>query len=75
MWFNLAEREDEESGEKFALFIEAGMEPDAWRRDCSLVEDYDDTFEAWPSTGRLIIQYKDKRYEDAIASFQVPLPR
>ena len=68
-WFNSQEREDE--AERSSRFIEAGMEPDAAEeRFLAFAEDYDDTLGGVAKYRAAIIQYKDKRYEDAIASFQ-----
>ena len=68
-WFNSQEREDE--AERSSRFIEASMEPDAAEeRFLAFAEDYDDTLGGVAKYRAAIIQYKDKRYEDAIASFQ-----
>ena len=68
-WFNSQELEDE--AERSARFIEAGMEPDAAEeRFLAFAEDYDDTLGGVAKYRAAIIQYKDNRYEDAIASFQ-----
>ena len=68
-WFNSKELEDE--AERSARFIEAGMEPDAAEeRFLAFAEDYDDTLGGVAKYRAAIIQYKDNRYEDAIASFQ-----
>ena len=68
-WFNSQEREDE--AERSSRFIEASMEPDAAEeRFLAFAEDYDDTLGGVAKYRAAIIQYKDKRYGDAIASFQ-----
>ena len=68
-WFNSQEREDE--AERSSRFIEASMEPDAAEeRFLAFAEDYDDTLGGVAKYRAAIIQYKDKRYEDAIANFQ-----
>ena len=68
-WFNSQELEDE--AERSARFIEAGMEQDAAEeRFLAFAEDYDDTLGGVAKYRAAIIQYKDNRYEDAIASFQ-----
>jgi len=68
-WFNTKEQEEE--AERSSRFIEAGMEPDAAEeRFLAFAEDYDDTLGGVAKYRAAIIQYKDKRYEEAIASFQ-----
>ena len=68
-WFNTMEQEEE--AERSSRFIEASMEPDAAEeRFLAFAEDYDDTLGGVAKYRAAIIQYKDKRYEDAIASFQ-----
>ena len=68
-WFNSKEREDE--AERSSRFIEAGTEPAAAEeRFLAFAEDYDDTLGGVAKYRAAIIQYKDKRYVDAIASFQ-----
>ena len=68
-WFNTKEQEEE--AERSSRFIEASMEPDAAEeRFLAFAEDYDDTLGGVAKYRAAIIQYKDKRYEDAIASFQ-----
>ena len=68
-WFNSKEREDE--AERSSRFIEASMEPDAAEeRFLAFAEDYDDTLGGVARYRAAILQYKDKRYGDAIASFQ-----
>ena len=68
-WFNTNEQEEE--AERSSRFIEASMEPDAAEeRFLAFAEDYDDTLGGVAKYRAAIIQYKDKRYEDAIASFQ-----
>ena len=68
-WFNSQEREDE--AERSSRFIEASMEPDAAEeRFLAFAEDYDDTLGGVAKYRAAIIQYKDKRYEDAITNFQ-----
>jgi FKBP-type peptidyl-prolyl cis-trans isomerase FklB len=68
-WFNNQEKEDE--AERSSRFIEAGSEPDAAEeRFLSFASDYDDTLGGVAKYRAAIIQYKDKRYEDAITSFQ-----
>jgi FKBP-type peptidyl-prolyl cis-trans isomerase FklB len=68
-WFNNQEKEDE--AERSSRFIEAGAEPDAAEeRFLSFASDYDDTLGGVAKYRAAIIQYKDKRYEDAITSFQ-----
>jgi FKBP-type peptidyl-prolyl cis-trans isomerase len=68
-WFNTKEQEDE--AERSSRFIEASMEPDAAEeRFLAFAEDYDDTLGGVAKYRAAIIQYKDKRYEEAIASFQ-----
>ena len=68
-WFNTKEQEEE--AERSSRFIEASMEPDAAEeRFLAFAEDYDDTLGGVAKYRAAIIQYKDKRYEDAIASFE-----
>jgi FKBP-type peptidyl-prolyl cis-trans isomerase len=68
-WFNTNEQEEE--AERSSRFIEASMEPDAAEeRFLAFAEDYDDTLGGVAKYRAAIIQYKDKRYEDAIASFE-----
>jgi len=68
-WFNTKEQEEE--AERSSRFIEASMEPDAAEeRFLAFAEDYDDTLGGVAKYRAAIIQYKDKRYEEAIASFQ-----
>ena len=68
-WFNSQEREDE--AERSSRFIEAGMEPDAAEeRFLAFAEDYDDKLGGVAKYRAGIIQYKDKRFADAIGSFQ-----
>jgi FKBP-type peptidyl-prolyl cis-trans isomerase len=68
-WFNTKEQEEE--AERSSRFIEASMEPDAAEeRFLAFAEDYEDTLGGVAKYRAAIIQYKDKRYEDAIASFQ-----
>jgi len=68
-WFNSQEREDE--AERSSRFIEAGMEPDAAEeRFLAFAEDYDDKLGGVAKYRAGIIQYKDKRFADAIGRFQ-----
>ena len=68
-WFNTNEQEEE--AERSSRFIEASMEPDAAEeRFLAFAEDYDDTLGGVAKYRAAIIQYKDKRYEEAFASFE-----
>jgi FKBP-type peptidyl-prolyl cis-trans isomerase FklB len=68
-WFNNQERED--GAERSSRFIEAGTEPDAAEeRFLSFATDYDDTLGGVAKYRAAIIQYKDKRYEEATINFQ-----
>lgn len=68
-WFNSKEQEDD--AERSSRFIEASMEPDAAEeRFLAFADDYDDTLGGVAKYRAAIIQYKDKRYEEAVASFQ-----
>jgi len=68
-WFNTKEQEDD--AERSSRFIEASMEPDAAEeRFLAFADDYDDTLGGVAKYRAAIIQYKDKRYEEAVASFQ-----
>ena len=68
-WFNKKEQEDE--AQRSSRFIEAGTEPAAAEeRFLSFATDYDDTLGGVAKYRAAIIQYKDKRYEEAVTNFQ-----
>ena len=68
-WYNDKKHEDE--AERSSKFIEAGMEQEAAEeRFLSFSAEYDDTLGGVAKYRAAIIQYKDKRYEEAIKNFQ-----
>ena len=71
-WFNSKEYED--SAERTSRFIEAGSEAGAAEdRFLSFAEDYDDTLGGVAKYRAAIIQYRDKRYEEAVGSFETAI--
>ena len=68
-WYNDKKHEDE--AERSSKFIEAGIEQNAAEeRFLSFAAEYDDTLGGVAKYRAAIIQYKDKRYEEAIKNFQ-----
>ena len=68
-WYNDKNHEDE--AERSSKFIEAGIEQEAAEeRFLSFSAEYDDTLGGVAKYRAAIIQYKDKRYDEAIKNFQ-----
>ena len=64
-------REMEEAAKRGASFLSAGEEPNAAEeRFLSFADDYDDTLGGVAKYRAAILQYKDKRYEEAIGNFE-----